>query len=264
MTQRNTSESRVSPCHAIEQNELDVYRAASIAAGSAFVQGEGVSWVNNRPYWPSYLVSPTFAPHQIDSIRQLGERIEAREIPTFMKIGPSSWSEELGATLERGGFVKTERRESGMAINLDTLPDHAPTPGFEVETVRDEETAHRWASVGFHVSPSMFARLAYDPRVTLLMGSVGGAPVATSMVFAQNGIGGLYLVFVKEAWRRQGLGSAITRAAFGDARRRGCEYAVLGASTNGEPMYRRIGLVECFRYHFYRWHNCTFDEWIKD
>lgn len=42
---------------AVEQNELDVYRAAATAADGDFVVQGDVSWVVNRPYWPSYLLT---------------------------------------------------------------------------------------------------------------------------------------------------------------------------------------------------------------
>ena len=57
----------------------------------------------------------------------------------------------------------------------------------------------------------------------LLLGSVKGAPVASSMLAVTGDIGGLYNVHVEPAYRRQGFGTAITWAAIAAGLERGAK-----------------------------------------
>lgn len=54
-------------------------------------------------------------------------------------------------------------------------------------------------------------------------------------------VAGIYSMGVSERARRRGIGLALTRAASRVAREQGCDYAVLNATEDGIPVYRRAG-----------------------
>jgi GNAT superfamily N-acetyltransferase len=69
-------------------------------------------------------------------------------------------------------------------------------------------------------------------------------PVASSLVFFDTDVAGVYFVSTVPEHRRRGIGSAITTAAPTGARGRGCKAAILHATEMGFPVYRRLGFVE--------------------
>lgn len=92
------------------------------------------------------------------------------------------------------------------------------------------------------IAPIAFtADLCAVPQIDLFLGRVDGVPACCSMLLSTGTVAGIYWVGVDSRYRRQGLGSAITRHALRVAVDRGLTVATLQASKRGEPVYRRLG-----------------------
>jgi GNAT superfamily N-acetyltransferase len=94
-------------------------------------------------------------------------------------------------------------------------------------------------------------RLVHDASWRAYVAYAGREPVATAQLVVSGGVGGLYYVGTREAWRGKGLGEAVTRHAVGDAASLGCDAATLQASPFGYPVYRRIGFEDVAYYRTY-------------
>ena len=79
------------------------------------------------------------------------------------------------------------------------------------------------------------------PGLTFYLGSLEGGPVATAMRFTSHRIAGIYSVATLPAFRRRGIGTALTWRAAADGRAEGCLASALQASAEGFPVYRRMG-----------------------
>ena len=68
-----------------------------------------------------------------------------------------------------------------------------------------------------------------------------GEPAATSLLYLGEGEASLWAIGTRPDFRRQGLGTAVTRACLQEAKKNGYDWAVLSASEMGRPMYEKIG-----------------------
>ena len=82
-------------------------------------------------------------------------------------------------------------------------------------------------------------------------GFLDGEPVATSALFMSNHVAGVYNVATQDAYRRRGLGAAMTWQAVHDGANAGCLLASLQASEMGRPVYERMGFRTVTSYKTY-------------
>ena len=85
---------------------------------------------------------------------------------------------------------------------------------------------------------------AGDGSLLLLLVRVDGSPAATSAVFFQRDLAGLYCFTTRERMRGRGLASALVHASHEAARARGIERAVLHATALGRTVYAKAGYRE--------------------
>lgn len=96
-----------------------------------------------------------------------------------------------------------------------------------------------------------FFRLAapclLDPEspMRLFVGFAGDLPVACGELFLSHGgqTAGLHMIATRAAFRRRGFALAMSAALIADGG--GASLAVLLASAEGEPVYRRLGFAPC-------------------
>jgi ribosomal protein S18 acetylase RimI-like enzyme len=152
----------------------------------------------------------------------------------------------------------------GMALELADLPESVPAPpGFTIQTVSDPARLETWAGVfaaGFGV-PDHFAA-AFKELLNGIglglpfrhyLGILNGRPAASSTLFLDESVAGIYNVAVVPAARRQGLGAAITLAALQEARQMGCATGALQSSEMGYRVYQRLGFRQVSTINNYFW-----------
>ena len=113
-----------------------------------------------------------------------------------------------------------------------------PVTGADLDERIPATLGPAWSALRPHLS-FYVGHPACHPIVAEANGIVVG--VATGI---QKGtVGWLGHIFVPPAGRRQGIGSALTRALIEDLEGRGCRTLLLVASARDQPIYERLGFA---------------------
>jgi GNAT superfamily N-acetyltransferase len=109
-----------------------------------------------------------------------------------------------------------------------------------------------WGEGGVGANRLAVMARACEPKMYLL-GRAGDVPAACAFVACDREVAMLHALEVAPGFRRQGLGTALTRAAAAWAARQGAEtYALAVAVANGpaRSAYSRLGMEELAAYHY--------------
>ena len=209
------------------------------------------------------IVRTDLSPTNIDErIAETLAYFQSRNVtPITWWIDPSSQPADLGEHLLKHGLTFSDAG-SGMAVDLMALNEDLVSPsGLTVETVGDEKTLESFVHASFpsfggldveeNACFELFAGLGYEMPLRSYVGLLDGKPVATSQLFLDSGVVGIYWVATVPEARRKGIGAAVSLAALREARAMGYRIAVLGASPMGESLYRRLGFQEYCRMNNY-------------
>lgn len=159
---------------------------------------------------------------------------------------------ELPRQLEAAGLQSAES-ELAMALPLNNLKVPSKPAELEIRRVRTRTdldhyarlSASNWTPPDQHLLEyfKLTAEEFLNPAVEewLYLGLVDGEPVATADLTIGGGVVGLYNISTQPAWRGRGIGSAMTAAPLIDARSAGHGTAILQASSDGAPIYQRLG-----------------------
>jgi GNAT superfamily N-acetyltransferase len=175
-------------------------------------------------------------------------------------LGTTSWADQdrdlVDAAVARGLMTVTDM----PAMVCDARLDDAVVPdGIDLRVVTTQAEAEAYlamsdqayTSLGLPagVISAMAARPVGMPPWLVSMGAFDGDTlVSGAQLLFSHGIAGVYLVGTAEAARGRGLAELVTRAVTNLGFDRGAPLVTLQASPMGEPIYRRMGYREWYRF----------------
>lgn len=183
------------------------------------------------------------------------------------RMAGARWSWWVSADSDEGTAEGLLARGAGqisdmpvMAIDVTTVEDIPGPANLKIRTVagagETKEYVDAYAGpLGFTGDRGPVVERELDfayPEIVRLAGVVDGRTVGTcTLSLGTPGVGALYCIATDLAFQRQGIATALTREALRITRRSGRRIATLQASSEGEPVYRKIGFETVARYRLY-------------
>lgn len=240
---------------AIEENAGQLLMAMGAAGGGSQRADERAEWtIGGSPIdYHNAVVRAADAAVVAESLVELTKH----DVPGTWHVGPSMRIDRTALT--SAGFVAAGS-EPGMAVRIPEQIAPRDVPGLTIARVLDDEALAVWEATlgqGFGEGErearwvaSTYRKLGYADPWRHYLGLLDGTPVATATVFLGAGVAGLYFVMTVPPARRRGIGAAMT---YGVLREAGTEYAVLGSSSAGRPVYEALGFREHCTIELYEW-----------
>jgi ribosomal protein S18 acetylase RimI-like enzyme len=225
----------------------------------------------------NWVFNPKFTPNNVRvKVEEQLEYFRKRKVTLFWWNGPSAQPSNLGEIMEQEGLVKINLPpESGdMILYLDQFEDMEERlrniikkTGISIQKVRTYAQIREAVDLVIQTNnlPENFrtpgeksceVMLHEEPDRNILVGYIAyieNRPVAVSSVLYGGGVAGIYNVGTLKKFRHRGIGRAITLAPLIDAKRRRFEIAVLTATTQGYPIYKKIGFRKLHVFNQYFW-----------
>ena len=251
---------------AMEANLLQFIKASVIPGEEVLDSDEIFRWYcGDNILMRNWVLTPKFTPENAHKkvVEQM-EYFKKRKVTFLWWNGPSAQPANLGEIMEEAGMIKLKlppksgdmvmdiRNVQNLEIKFNTI---LKKTGISIRTIQSYKQIRDAADIVIktnHMSKnfrepgikSCEVMLQEDPSVNKLVGYIAyveDVPVAVSSAFYGAGVVGIYNVGTLKKYQHQGIGTAITLAPLLDAQKKGFEIAVLTATTQGFPVYKRIG-----------------------
>ncbi len=176
-------------------------------------------------------------------------------------IGTTDWGgadqDLIEAAASRGLVTVTD--QPGMVCD-ERLPDAAPPDGIALRVLTTEAEAADFVAMADAAYTSLGLPAGVIPDMAGATPSVGPPHLVTvgafdgdelvsgAQVLFSHGIAGIYCVATAESARGRGLAELVTRTVTNLGFDGGAPLVTLQASSMGEPIYRRMGYRDLYRY----------------
>ncbi len=231
-------------------------RFATSMDGSEVIEGDGLLLI--RTGLPAAKFNIAFVTRALRdpraSIEHAIEYFDRQSLPFVVRVR-AGVDDSAERAAEASGLPYSDTVPGMTLAPIPTIPV-APSE-LDIRIARDRTGLDDHVDVlkaAFEMPRSFGARLMNDRVLQLAgcevyVGYVDGAPVASSVLSATDGIAGVWNVGCLASHRRRGFGEAMTWHAVSRGAEIGCRIANLQSSEMGQPIYERMGfrLVSPYR-----------------
>jgi GNAT superfamily N-acetyltransferase len=162
-------------------------------------------------------------------------------IPAELDVQPTG----LEHALDQGVMLRTLTD----LPDVDPLPVREDAPPEHVALVQAEAFGDGYDVTLAFVTPTL--QPDRRPPQTTVTTYDGDAPIGCATVAFVDGVAGVFGVAVREAWRRRGIGAALTAQCLQLAAAAGCDLAYLNPSPMAHATYTRLGFRDALPFRIW-------------
>jgi len=167
-------------------------------------------------------------------------------------IFPRGLADSVAAAVKARGFT-VEAGMPAMAVDIERMAATSLPPGYEWARIGAGDEGRAWVealAIGYEIPPGLAeifgpealgADMAHDAQIQFFSVLRAGRHVATSLLYLDDGLAGIYCVSTLAEERQKGLGAHATAEALRVARQLGFRVGVLQSSEAGHPVYLGLG-----------------------
>lgn len=180
-----------------------------------------------------------------------------RDVPFWVTV-TEPLVEDVGDQIAESGLTKAEEVNPGMIMpSLAEIPSNETDAAISTVTDADllDEFIETFATV--FETPLKYARqsnpssLLEDEDIRMFIGRIDGEAVACGQFVRTGDVAGVYGVGVREKFRRQGIGEAMTWAVLRAGREAECQIGALQSTEIAYSLYQRMGFETVVSYHHF-------------
>ncbi len=201
----------------------------------------------------NYVIDADFTITAADErIRDVSAYFQQKSVPYAWWISPHDQPADLDRCLEKHGYINTENN-TAMYFDLDAWDGKIISPPeLQIVQAKDEKTLIDFALVLANDTAAFTAYFTWiaailtdDDPIEYYVGYVNGKPVVRglSCYFAQ--VAGMHWLSTSPSERHKGYGQAMQAFRLKRAKDLGYHIAVLQASNEGLPLYKKLGYQTC-------------------
>ena len=202
---------------------------------------------------PCDMFNVVCSPKSALDVESVYNYFSSRNLPFAFWTGFNNEYSDFQKDIEKIGLSYVET-ETGMAVSVNELDFEIFCNRLEIKFISSEELLRDFITVYKNLIPNdasaidefytKAASFILNPNsdLKLFVGFYEGMPVATSALFLQDNVAGVWDVTTLPKFRRKGIGTDMTVHALKYAQDLyNCEVGVLTASSDGESVYRKLG-----------------------
>ena len=251
MTSSPSNVSRSEMPARIQENMIAYMRLFAGLPGMVMYDADVFWFVSNKPA-PGNVILRTRWPRERveervdDMLEQIGQYTSHIDWMVF----PGDQPADLGTRLEARGMPGGPGG-NWLWADLTSLGSGPAVPDtFHIEQVRDDQHLAAWvrlSEAGFGQDLGCFyaayARHGYGPEAGSrhYIGYLDATPVTSGTLLEAGGGATIYDISTPPAFRRQGLGGALTHALMREMRNRGYSSSLIWSSNMAKGIYQKLG-----------------------
>lgn len=239
-----------------------------LAGGEIYNDGEVEGFFTGREHLNGVLRThlrssdPEYVEARVKAVTRYFQEKQVHKIG--WSLGNDVCPQDMGASLEKYGFVRISEENIGMALDGEAFrAEEGIVEGLEISEIEDLEglkLVKRMEVEGFGSTEKMaqnyyemYARAGFGRGTAWrhLSGWWQGEAVAAASLLFYAGVAGIYSVTTLPQARRRGIARAMVTRAIQEARSAGYRIVVLSPTEMGEGIYRRLGFREYTRIQHY-------------
>lgn len=253
----------------IEDNVLAYYKGLALSLGGQFFDDGQTSWFatgkRSLTRFNGVLRMRASRREQAAMLGQLLEYFHSNHLPFFWADYPPGSTPGLEQYLVSHGVLQVARDMPAMQRGLREMPSFRLPEQVEITEVHSLQDQIDWLEVhmlGFGEPEETRADFQQHLNHSLgespsdwrhFLARWQGEPCAISTLLCAPRAAGIYHVTTLPAYRGRGLGRALTLAAMQTGREQGFATAVLFASPDGYPLYKKLGFETVVTADLYAW-----------